>query len=112
MGWRSQVGAWLAFGHEDAGANTPRTAPSKCSWSARYFHCLVAVILKNVEKVGGRLRDRPPRSCWLLFDAEDLLDIPNHNILVKLMIDGAASRPCSGINPALTELQRQEKRHP
>lgn len=30
-----------------------------------------------------------------VFEAEDLLHLPSHNILVKLMIDGAASRPFS-----------------
>ena len=31
-----------------------------------------------------------------VFDTEDLLHLPSHNIVVKLMIDGAASRPFSG----------------
>lgn len=30
-----------------------------------------------------------------VFEAEDLLHLPSHNVLVKLMIDGAASRPFS-----------------
>lgn len=32
-----------------------------------------------------------------VFEAEDLVHLPSHNILVKLMIDGAASRPFSAV---------------
>ena len=44
------------------------------------------------EDAGTLARELSP-----VFEAEDLLHLPSHNILVKLMIEGAACRPFSAV---------------
>ena len=43
-----------------------------------------------------------------VFSPEDLVNLPNHSVYVKMMIDGAPSRPFSAATLHPEELERRE----
>lgn len=58
-------------------------------------------------RLGGRDAPHLAREFAPVFDAEDLVALPNHEIYLRLMIDGAPSRPFSA-----TTIRPEEVLHP
>ncbi|MCU1292800.1 MAG: hypothetical protein JWP08_1650 [Bryobacterales bacterium] len=62
-------------------------------------------------RVGAEDAPYLAREFWPKFEVEDLLNLPNHSIYLKLMIDGAPSPPFSGRSILCSTVQERWIKH-
>jgi hypothetical protein len=59
----------------------------------RTADCRISSSHKDLENLPCRYRTGEPRQVEPVFAPQDLVNLPNHTVYLKLMIDGTPSKP-------------------